>query len=351
MPQYADPFDSFRPPEPEQAPLKWPEPIEYLDFEVLPVEKPKPIIHNLLDAASRMIFGGGSKTYKTWAMSDQALSIAAGAPWLGFDSHQCRVVYVNFELKEYYMQRRLRAIREAKNLSIARDQLLIWNLRSYAVTLLVFKTTLIRLIEKYGILVVFIDPFYQLLGERDERVSSELAPILGAFDEVNRITGASVICAAHFTKGNQAGKDALDRISGGASLNRHPDNLITLTKHEEEQAFSVEFTSRDFPPIEPFVVKWQYPLLVKTDLDPAKIKRPAHRPSTCDPEMLFTLIADNDDELQTAELVAKAIDQLGWAKRTVFVKLDWLKKRNRVFVSKLNDRWNVKNSKSNASSA
>jgi hypothetical protein len=338
MPQYTDPFADL----PRDETPVWPQPIEYLDFEVLPVEKPKPIITNLLDAASRMIFGGGSKTYKTWAMSDQALSIAAGAPWMGFESHQSRVAYVNFELKEYYMQRRLRAIREARNLAIGRDQLLIWNLRGYDVALLLFKDALIKLIEKHGILVVFIDPFYKLLGERDERVSSELMPILSAFDEVNRLTGASVICAAHFTKGNQAGKDALDRISGGASLNRHPDNLITLTKHEEEQAFTVEFTSRDFPPVESFVVKWQHPLLVKTDLDPAKIKRPVQRRDACDPEALFDLISENDDELQTTALVAKAIAELGWSKRSVFVKLEWLKKQKRVFVSKHTDKWNVR---------
>jgi hypothetical protein len=341
MPQYADPFDSFKP-KPEQAPLKWPEPIEYLDFEVLPVEKPKPIIHNLLDASSRMIFGGGSKTYKTWAMSDQALSIAAGAPWLGFDSHQCRVVYINFELKEYYMQRRLRAIRKAKGLNIGRSELLIWNLRGYDITLGVFKTTLIALIEKHGILAVFIDPFYRLLGDHDERVSSELMPILSAFDEINRLTGATVVCAAHFTKGNQASKDALDRISGGASLNRDPDNLVTLTRHEEENAFTVNFTCRDFAPILPFVVKWQYPLLVKTDLDPARLKRPAHRPSSCDPEMLFRLIADHDDELDSSELAAKATEELGWSRRTVFLKLDSLKRAGKVFVSKLTDHWNVK---------
>jgi hypothetical protein len=59
--------------------------------------------------------------------------------------------------------------------------------------------------------------------------------------------------------------------------------------------------------------------------------------------MLFHLIAEHDDKWQTAELVTKAIDQLGWARRTVFVKLDWLRRQERVFVSKLNGCWNVKN--------
>ena len=95
---------------------------------------------------------------------------------------------------------------------------------------------------------------------------------MAVFDEINRLTGASVVFAAHFTKGNQAGKESIDRISGGGSLNRDPDGLVTLTRHETDHAFTVDFTLRDFAPIEPFVVKWEYPLLVRDNyLDPEKI--------------------------------------------------------------------------------
>jgi hypothetical protein len=122
-------------------------------------------------------------------------------------------------------------------------------------------------------LVVFIDPFYKLLGDRDERISADLNQILAAFDEINRVTGATVVFATHFTKGNQSGKEHIDRISGGGSIGRDPDSLITLTNHEEQHAFSVEFTVRDFAPITPFVVRWEHPLLVRTDLDPEKLKK------------------------------------------------------------------------------
>src|SRR4029077_15290814 len=42
----------------------WPKTVEYLDFEKIPVAKPKPLIKNLLDCGSRILFGGGSKTFK-----------------------------------------------------------------------------------------------------------------------------------------------------------------------------------------------------------------------------------------------------------------------------------------------
>src|SRR4029077_20487864 len=80
----------------------WPKTVEYLDFEKIPVAKPKPLIKNLLDCGSPILFGGGSKTFKTWLQCDLAVSIAAGAPWLGFETTQTRVLYVNLELKEFY---------------------------------------------------------------------------------------------------------------------------------------------------------------------------------------------------------------------------------------------------------
>jgi hypothetical protein len=332
---------------------KWPAPIDYPTFETKPLEKPRPVVENLLDISSRMIFGGGSKTYKTWAMSDMALSIATGFPWWAFNAFQATTLYVNFELKEFYMQRRLRAIRLAKKLELkpskfqqigqklelVSSQLIVWNLRGFEVPLEAFKIELLNLIRKFGILVVFIDPFYKLLGGRDERMSAEINLIMAAFDEINRLTGATVVFAAHFTKGNQAGKEAIDRISGGGSINRDPDNLVTMTKHQEEHAFTVDFTLRDFAPIAPFVVRWQYPLLVRDDqLDPSDLKKARlGRKQECDPDELFRMIAQNDDELSTEVL----IERLGWSKRTVFRKLELLRKQKRVFQSKTSGFWNV----------
>jgi hypothetical protein len=342
----SDPWKEFRDVFNHEEPVEiklpeWPAPIEYLTFEKQPLEAPRPLFENLLDAASRMIFGGGSKTYKTWAMSDMALSIAAGVPWWGFAAVLARALYVNFELKEYYMQRRLRAIRAAKKIELEPEQLTIWNLRGFEITLELFKQELLKLIRQYGIVIVFVDPFYKLLAGRDERVSAEINQILAAFDEINRLTGASIVFAAHFTKGNQAGKEAIDRISGGGSINRDPDNLVTLTKHETEHAFAVEFTLRDFAPVAPFVVRWDYPLLVRDDkLDPKEIKR-VGPPMIYKTEDLLELIEQNDDELSTTDLLDKAKTELGWKDATFFRRLAELKKTKKIFLSKVTKNWSL----------
>jgi hypothetical protein len=331
-------FDPFRAVSQKQNP--WPPKILYDPFEKQPLEKPRPLVGSVLDTSSRMIFGGGSKTYKTWAMSDLALSLVVGAHWWGFETVAAPALYVNFELKPYYLQQRMKAIRSAKKLQCG--PLWIWNLRGYEVPLIAFKEELLKTIPAHNILIVFIDPFYKLLGERDERLSAEINTIMAAFDEVNRLTGATVIFAAHFTKGNQAGKEAIDRISGGGSINRDPDNLVTLTKHDTEHAFTVDFTIRDFAPIQSFVVKWDYPLLVRTDLDPALLKKNAGRPEVCNPQYLYDLIAFGDDQFSTKELESKAIADLAWSRRTFYSKLELLKNQNRIFLSKLTSHWNIR---------
>ena len=91
-------------------------------------------------------------------------------------------------------------------------------------------------------------------------------------------TGASVAFGAHYSKGNQAEKDALDRISGSGVFARDPDTIMGLTAHEEENCFTVNTALRNFPGIDPFVVEWDFPLFsIREDLDAGKLKRPGQK--------------------------------------------------------------------------
>jgi AAA domain len=325
---------------PEQP--NWPETLEYLAFAKLPMAKPKPLITNLLDCGTRILFGGGSKTFKTWLQCDLAVSLAAGAPWLGFECHPVRVLYVNLELREYYMQRRLAEIRRVRDISLAESSFFVWNLRGFAFSREAFVAELLRRCTELGINIVFVDPFYKLLNHlEDENNQTHMGAVLRSFDQINQqdITSAFGV---HFSKGNQAGKEPEDRISGAGTIVRDADDVITLTKHEENLAFTLDFIIRDHPPIDSFVVRWQAPIMVRTDLDPAKIKKIPGRHQIFDPEDLFELIRANDDELSTSELQERAAEEFGWKERTFYVKLAVLKNQKRIFQSKLNDRWNVK---------
>lgn len=319
-----------------------PQLVSFVELCKTQIQRPSPIIHGLFDQGSSMVVGGGSKTFKSWAMSDLALSIVAGVPWWGLGTARGAVIYCNFELKPYYCRARFQSICKAKGVP-ENENLLIWNLRGSCVRVHDFQERLLHDIEQHKATCVFVDPFYKLLGAKDERVSSELLPILEVFEALNVKTGASTICAAHFTKGNQAAKDPLDRISGGAALNRHPDCLITLTRHEEDEAFAVDIITRDYPPFDPFVVKWAHPLFQpEPALDPEKLKVPrAGRERVYCEEQIIEALQDHDDEFTTTGLQRHLQAETGMKETAFYELLFRLKTKKRIFRSKISKKWNI----------
>jgi hypothetical protein len=139
--------------------------------------------------------------------------------------------------------------------------------------------------------LIILDPSYKLLGSADENSARDITGMLNAVEELAVTTGAAVAFGAHFAKGNAAAKESLDRISGSGVFARDPDSILTLTRHEEANAFSIEMTLRNHAPLDPFVVRWDYPLLRRDDaLDPARLKATKGRPSIYDAHMLLNVL-------------------------------------------------------------
>ena len=83
-------------------------------------------------------------------------------------------------------------------------------------------------------------------------------------------------------------------MSGSGVFARDPDSLLNLTAHaENEQCYTLDATLRNFPPMEPFVVEWRFPLFERrNDLDPARLKKPAGRPPKYTADGLLTVLVD-----------------------------------------------------------
>jgi hypothetical protein len=141
--------------------------------------------------------------------------------------------------------------------------------------------------------LVIIDPTYKLLGIADENSATDITALLNMVDALATTTGAAVVLAGHFAKGNASAKETIDRISGSGVFARDPDSLVIFTKHEEERAFVVEMVLRNLPPVAPFVVKWQYPLFVREgSLDPARLKSMGGRPAQYTAQTLLDCLGD-----------------------------------------------------------
>ena len=239
-----------------------------------PPPTPPQVIEGVLHQGSKLVLGGGSKSFKTWALLHLANCIPTGLPWLGFETFESPVLYVNFELPAFNMEFRIRAICAALNVPIPKN-LTVWNLRGHATDAGIILPKITRAIKKMGYSAVFLDPIYKLLGEREENSARDMTSLMNSIEQLSEYTRAAVLFGSHFAKGNASAKESMDRISGSGVIARDPDSIITLTKHEEDKCFAVEFTLRNFPPQEPFVVRHEHPLMVVThDLDPEKLKKP-----------------------------------------------------------------------------
>jgi hypothetical protein len=124
--------------------------------------------------------------------------------------------------------------------------------------------------------MIIFDPVYKLMAGKDENKAGDVGTIMAHLERVSVETGAAIVFGAHYSKGNQSAKESIDRIGGSGVFARDPDAILTMTGHEVENAFTVEATLRNYKPIDPFVVGWQYPLFSRDDsgLDPAALKMP-----------------------------------------------------------------------------
>jgi hypothetical protein len=319
----------------------WPPWIAAPELLAAATHKPLPLIDNLFDAGSRMLVGGGSKTFKTWLLCDLAVSLSAGMPWLGFICRRAGVLYVNFELRDFYLQSRFRQILAAKRID-APERLKIWNLRGFEFSLSPFIDLLSKSLPASDIRLVIIDPFYKLLTPlEDENNQTQMAAVLARFAAINALD-VSVLFAMHFSKGNQATKDPLDRISGAGTLARDPDNVITLTPHQSEHSFVLDFIIRDHPPIDSFTVSWKTPLLVRSDhLDPLQLKGRGGRPSQFSSSSLLGLLQDNDDAWNSAAFREAATGAFGCSEATFYRMRDSLVHSKAIFQSKATGNWCV----------
>ena len=71
-----------------------------------------------------------------------------------------------------------------------------------------------------GYSLIVFDPIYKGLGDRDENKAGDIASLLNEIESLAVETGAAVAFGHHFSKGNQANKDSIDRIGGSGVFAR-----------------------------------------------------------------------------------------------------------------------------------
>jgi hypothetical protein len=250
-------------------------PTDALELLGSSLPRPPEIVRGILHQGSKMVIGGGSKSFKTWALVDLAISVATGTEWWGFKTTKGRALYMNFEIQDVFFKDRINDVLRAKKCDLKPHELDYWGLRGKAADLGSLMQDIIIMVKEGAYSLIVFDPIYKGLGNRDENKAGDIASLLNEIELLAVETGAAVAFGHHFSKGNQAAKESIDRIGGSGVFARDPDSIITMTKHKEDDAFTVESILRNFPPVDPFVVRRVHPLMVRADdLDPNDLKKP-----------------------------------------------------------------------------
>jgi hypothetical protein len=192
-----------------------------------------------------------------------------------FDCDQGKVVYVNFELKPGKLRKRIEDICLALGIGTPKPgQFQVLNLRGKDKRAEDLVTSLICKLRTQEVALIIIDPLYMLHGNRSENAAEEMASLMKLFGRLAQELNCAVWISHHFPKGDQSGKDSIDRFSGSGVFGRYADTLITMTRHQAEDCFVLDFTLRGQKPVESFVIRWAYPLFEpETKLDPTKLKK------------------------------------------------------------------------------
>ena len=236
-----------------------PQPITYKELESKKIDPPTPLIENILSRGEKLIFSGGSKTRKTWVMMDLAISIVSGKNWFGHKVHTGKVLYINFELTDYYARARLQTIFKGNNISSdCYENLSIWNLRSVVCEYHKMRSMFTNQIIDGGYSLVIIDPLYKLLGDLDENSAGDMNKLMSEITILAEETNSSICISHHHTKGSGP-KKAIDSASGSGVFGRDPDVIVSMGESSVkgyEGSTQVDYIFRNQKPRVPHLIEW-----------------------------------------------------------------------------------------------
>jgi len=261
----------------------------------LNTEPPTPdqVINNILDVGDKAAIIGSSKVRKSFFAVSTALSLASGRSFNSLEIDQRRsVLYVQFEIREGHMHKRLNRIAAAMGISAqhVEDRLKIVNARGLGLggTKGVERITDLALNLRSE--VIFLDPLYKL-ADGIENAAEDMKLIMNAFDTLAEKANAAVIYIHHDPKGSPGDRDIRDRGAGSNVIGRDYDACITLTAHAtEDDAVVIDTLLRNYAPQQPFVIAWEdYRFVERGDMLPEK--RTTATPKTDTPIPAYLPIA------------------------------------------------------------
>ncbi len=264
-----------------------------------------------------MSFNAPSKMGKTWSLLHLGISLSEGMDWFGFKTTKSRILFINPELQNFSFEDRIQNV--ARNISgvTELDNFDYTTTRGKQLSSAILLPMLRKMIEpgKYG--AIILDSIYKLYPtDTEENSNSDVGRFLNGLETLAAESGAAIIYSHHYSKGNQASKAAIDRSSGAGAWSRDPDTVVSVTEHEKDKCYTVEFNLRDFKPVDPIAITINWPNVVRdASLNPKALKTTQFQAKYTSKDILKLL----ENKAYTAtELQKEVREELGMSSGTFY---------------------------------
>lgn len=246
----------------------------------------EPLVQGLLRIGETMNVIASPKMGKSWLVTDLALAVASGRKWLDiFETVRGNVLIIDNELHRETSANRIPKVMKARGIPMEEvgDKLFVENVRG-------------KLQDIYGLndyfdgltpgkfKLIILDAFYRFMPrDTDENDNGSMSHVYNQLDEYAAKLGCSFALVHHSAKGNQSGKSVTDVGAGAGSQSRATDTHLILRPHEETDCVVLDAVVRSWPPIQPRVLRWTFPVWTLDDsLDPAalRVDRPRRKAKT-----------------------------------------------------------------------
>jgi hypothetical protein len=240
-----------------------------------PALRPR-VIERLLRQGETMNLIAPPKTGKSWLVTDLAIAVATGRPWLGrFPTEAGDVLILDNELHGETSANRIPKVAKARGVGLDEfgDRLCVRNMRG-CLQDIVTLDPYFRALEPGRFRLIVLDAFYRFLpAGMDENANADMAMFYNHIDRYASDLRCSFVLIHHSTKGNQSAKAVTDVGAGAGSQSRATDTHLVMRQHEEDGVVVLGAAVRSWPPIEPVCLRWDFPVWdVADDLDPTHLK-------------------------------------------------------------------------------
>jgi hypothetical protein len=237
----------------------------------------RPVIHGLLREGETMNVIASPKIGKSWLVTDLALAVATGRPWLDtFLTERGDVLIIDNELHRETSANRIPKVMQARRIPLhaVAEQVFIANVRGGLKDIFSLGTYFQQL-QPGRFKLIVLDAFYRFMPkDTDENDNGTMSQVYNHLDGYAARLGCSFVLVHHSSKGNQSGKSITDVGAGAGTQSRATDTHLILRPHEEQDCVVIDAAVRSWPPIEPRVLRWTFPVWTPDDSLDATALRP-----------------------------------------------------------------------------